>query len=256
MIEHNTGTRAEFLAAHADLLEREKEMTRMGDGLARQRRELPWVLVEKEYTFQTAEGTQTLSELFDGRSQLVVYHFMFGPDYAAGCPTNSSMADSFDGLVPHLRARDVEMICVSRAPVGKLLAYRARMGWSFPWVSAGDSDFNLDFGVSSTLEATRQWVEPMLESGELPPIAAHNASATGTDIVSYIAEGFGVNVFAREGGAVYHCYSSGSRGVEFLMGYYPILDRTPAGRDEGDAFQTWLRRHDEYDSESPVRTRR
>ena len=141
------------------------------------------------------------------------------------------------------------IICVSRAPVDKLLAYRARMGWSFPWVSAGDSDFNFDFGVSSTPEATRQWVEPMLKSDNLPAIAIQNASATGTDVVSYIAEGFGVNVYAREDDAVYHCYSSGGRGVEFLMGYYPILDRTPKGRDEGDEFQTWLRRHDEYDPE-------
>ena len=133
MIDHQTGTRDEWLAMHADLLEREKELTRMSDELARQRRELPWVPVEKEYTFQTADGTQSLASLFDGRSQLVIYHFMFGPDYTAGCPTNSSIADSFDSLLPHLKARDIAMICVSRAPVEKLLAYRARMGWSFPW---------------------------------------------------------------------------------------------------------------------------
>jgi predicted dithiol-disulfide oxidoreductase (DUF899 family) len=234
MTDHKTGTREEWLAARALLLEREKEFTRIGD---------------KQYAFQTADGPRSLAELFDGRSQLVIYHFMFGASYTAGCPTNSSIADSFNGLLPHLHARDVTMICVSRAPAKKLLAYRARMGWSFPWLSAGDNDFNLDFGVSGTEEATRAWVTPMLEAGLLPPIASQNASATGTDIVSYLAEGFGFNVFAREGGTVYHCYSSSGRGVEFLMGYYPILDRTPEGRDEGSAFQTWLRRHDEYESQ-------
>jgi predicted dithiol-disulfide oxidoreductase (DUF899 family) len=249
MTEHRTGTREEWLAARAELLEREKELTRMGDELARQRRELPWVRVDKEYTFQTADGPTSLAELFDGRSQLLIYHFMFGPGYTAGCPTNSSIADSFNGVLPHLNARDVTMICVSRAPVEKLQAYRARMGWSFPWVCAGESDFTFDFGVSSTEEATREWVTPMLEGGLLPPIARQNASATGTDIVSYLEEGFGVDVFAREGDTVYHCYSSNSRGVEFLMGYYPILDRTPKGRYEGNAFQTWLRRHDEYDGQ-------
>ena len=249
MTDRKTGTREEWEAASAGLLEREKELTRMTDELARQRRGLPWVPVEKEYTFQTADGPKTLAELFDGRSQLVAYHFMFGPGYTAGDPTNSSIADSFNGVLPHLKARDVTMICVSRAPLEKLLAYRERMGWGFPWVSAAESDFNVDFGVSSTEEATREWVEPALKRGGLPPIAIQNARATGTDIVSYLAEGFGVNVFAYEGNIVYHCYSSTSRGVEFLMGYYPILDRVPKGRDEGDAFQTWLRRHDEYDSQ-------
>jgi predicted dithiol-disulfide oxidoreductase (DUF899 family) len=206
------------------------------------------VPVEKEYTFQTADGPKTLAELFDGRSQLVVYHFMFGPSYTAGCPTNSSIADTFNGVLPHLKARDVTMICVSGAQLGKLLAYEQRLGWSFPWASSAESDFNFDFGISSTEEATREWVTPMLEDG-LPPIASQNASASGTDIVSYLSEGFGVNTFAREGDTVYHCYSSTSRGVEFLMGYYPILDRAPKGRDEGDAFQLWIRRHDEYGSE-------
>jgi predicted dithiol-disulfide oxidoreductase (DUF899 family) len=249
MTDHKTGTREEWLAARADLLEREKEFTRMGDELARQRRELPWVPVDKEYTFQTADGPKTLAELFEGRSQVVVYHFMFGPSYTSGCPTNSSIADSFNGMLPHLTARDVTMICVSGAPLEKLLAYRERMGWTFNWASSHESDFNFDFGVSSTEKATREWVAPMLEGGLLPPIASQNASASGTDIVSYLSEGFGVNTFARECDTVYHAYSSTARGVEFLMGYYPILDRTPKGRDEGNAFQTWLRRHDEYDSE-------
>jgi predicted dithiol-disulfide oxidoreductase (DUF899 family) len=249
MADHKVGTRDEWLAGRADLLEREKELTRMGDELARQRRELPWVPVEKEYTFQTADGPKTLAELFEGRSQLVVYHFMFGPTYAAGCPTNSSIADSLNGLLPHLEARDVTMICISGAPLEKLLAYRERMGWSFNWASSYENDFNVDLGVSSTEEATREWAVPMLEDGLLPPIASQNATASGTDIVSYLAEGFGVTTFARESDTVYHCYSSYARGVEFLMGYYPILDRTPKGRDEGNEFQTWLRRHDEYASQ-------
>ena len=154
MTEHRTGTREEWLAEREELLKREKELTRMGDELARQRRELPWVPVEKEYTFQTADGPRTLAELFDGRSQLVVYHFMFGPDYEAGCPVCSSIADSFDGVAPHLAARDVTMICISRAPLEKLLAYRERMGWSFNWASSHDSDFNFDFGVFCRDRAT------------------------------------------------------------------------------------------------------
>jgi predicted dithiol-disulfide oxidoreductase (DUF899 family) len=243
---HKLGTREEWLAAREQLLAREKEHSRTGDELARERRELPWVPVEKAYTFSTADGPKTLAELFDGRSQLVVYYFMFGADYTAGCPTNSSIADGIDGLIPHLAARDVTMICVSRAPVEKLLAYRERMGWSFNWASSHESDFNLDFGVSGTEEATREWVQPALEGGQMPPIASQNAAACGVDIVNYLAEGFGIDTFAREGDTVYHSYSSTARGVEFLMNYYPILDRTPKGRDEGDAFQTWLRRHDEY----------
>jgi predicted dithiol-disulfide oxidoreductase (DUF899 family) len=246
MSVYKIGTRAEWDAARAKLLTREKELTRMGDELAQKRRELPWVPVEKEYTLQTADGPKTLAELFDGRSQLAIYHFMYGPSYAAGCPTNSSIADSLDGLLPHLAARDVTMICVSGAPIEKLLAYRKRMGWHFNWASSYESEFNLDLGISGTEEQTRDWVEPMLD--ELPPIAAQNASACGTDIVRYLAEGFGFTTFAREGETVYHCYTATARGVEFVMGYYPILDHAPKGRDEGDAFQTWLRRHDDYSS--------
>jgi predicted dithiol-disulfide oxidoreductase (DUF899 family) len=249
MTDHKIGTHEEWRAARDDLLKREKELTRMSDELARERRELPWVPVEKQYTLQTADGPKTLAELFDGRSQLMVYYFMFGPGYTAGCPTNSSIADSLNGLLAHLEARDVTLICVSRAPIDKLLAYRERMGWSFNWASSYESDFNFDFGVSGTEEATREWVAPMLEAGLLPLIAIQNAEASGIDVVGYLAEGFGVDTFARESDTVYHSYSSTSRGVEFLMGYYPILDRTPKGRDEGNAFQTWLRRHDEYDRE-------
>ncbi len=247
MTNHTIGTRDEWLAARAELLQREKDLTRMEDALARQRQDLPWVPVEKEYTLQTAEGPKTLADLFAGRSQLAVYHFMFGPDYAVGCPTNSSIADSFNGVLPHLQARDVTMIAVSRAPLEKLLAYRERMGWSFTWASSYESDFSFDFGGSATEEPTRDWVVPMLD--QLPPIARHNASACGVDIVTYLSEGFAFIVFAQEHDTIYQTYSTTGRGVEFLMGYYPILDRVPRGRDEGDAFQTWLRRHDEYESE-------
>ena len=167
MTSHRIGTRQEWLAASAELLEREKELTRMGDALARQRRELPWVPVEKQYTLQTEDGTRTLAELFDGRSQLVVYHFMFGPGYVAGCPACSSTADSFNGVLAHLQARDVTMICVSRAPLDKLLAYRERMGWSFTWASSHDSDFNVDFGVSAGEGTTHDSAAPRPEANEL-----------------------------------------------------------------------------------------
>ena len=263
MPEHRTATREEWVAARAALLEREKELTRMGDELARQRRELPWVPVEKEYTLQTAEGTRTLAELFDGRSQLVVYHFMFGPHYEAGCPSCSSTADSFNDVLAHLEARDVTMICVSRAPLEKLLAYRERMGWSFNWASSHDSDFNFDYGVSAGEGMTSDPATPLLEANELallkllgeqptvrenlPLVSKQNAGATGTTLDGYFSEGHGVSTFAREGDTVYHCYSSYARGTEFLMGYYAILDRAPKGRDEGDQPMSWLRRHDEYD---------
>jgi len=257
--EHRIGTREEWLAARERLLVREKEHTRLGDELARQRRELPWVPVEEEYRFDTDDGEKALGELFDGRSQLLVYHFMFGPSYTAGCPTCSLTADSFNGVLPHLEARDVTMICVSRAPLEKLLAYRARMGWSFNWASSHESDFNVDFGVSAS-EETAHAATPLLESNEvaaLPllsdPQVRDNllvpnqlASLSGTDIVAYLSEGHGVSVFAREGGTVYHCYSSYARGTEFLMGPYAILDRAPKGRDEGDALMAWVRRRDEY----------
>jgi predicted dithiol-disulfide oxidoreductase (DUF899 family) len=262
MTSRRIGTRQEWLAASAGLLEREKELTRMGDELARQRQELPWVPVDKQYPLQTEHGTRTLAELFDGRSQLVVYHFMFGPDWEAGCPTCSSTADSLNGVLAHLKARDVTMICVSRAPLDKLLAYRERMGWSFTWASSNDSDFNVDFGVSARQGATHDPAAPRPEASELallrllneqpavranlPLITTQNASAAGTDLDGYFSEGHGVSTFARESDTVYHCYSSYARGTEFLMGYYAILDRAPKGRDEGDQPMSWLRRHDEY----------
>ena len=257
-------SRDEWLRARRELLAKEKDLTRMSDELARQRQELPWVPVEKQYTLQTEDGTRTLAELFDGRSQLVVYHFMFGPDYVAGCPSCSSTADSFNGVLAHLKARDVTMICVSRAPLDKLLAYRERMGWSFNWASSHESDFNFDYGVSAGDGITHDPAARLLEASELallkllneqpavrenlPRIAIQNVSSSGTNVDGYFSEGHGVSTFARQGDTVYHCYSSYARGTEFLMGFYPILDRVPKGRDEADGAQIWIRRRDEYGS--------
>jgi predicted dithiol-disulfide oxidoreductase (DUF899 family) len=245
MTDHTVVRRDEWVIARESLLAREKEHTRMDDELARQRRELPWVRVEKEYRFETDEGSRTLAELFDGRSQLLVYHFMFGPSYEAGCPTCSSSADAVSGVLPHLNARDATMVYVSRAPLERLRAYKRRMGWSFPWVSSSDSDFNFDFGFSRTEDQTREWIKPMVDAGT-PAIVDHLASASGTDIVGYLSEGPGFSAFVLDDGAVYHAYSTTARGLEFLMGYYPILDRAPKGRNEEDSPQLWLRRHDEY----------
>jgi predicted dithiol-disulfide oxidoreductase (DUF899 family) len=241
MTEHTVGTREEWQVAREALLEREKELTRRNDELARERRELPWVRVDEEYTFETDEGSKTLAELFDGRSQLVVYHFMFGPRYTAGCPVCSSAADTFDGAVEHLKARDVTFLCISRAPLERLQAYRRRMGWSFPWVSTRDSDFNFDFEVS----ATEEQIAPFLE-GDVPPVLAQMATACGTDPAGYVTEQQGLSAFALSDGVVYHTYSSYARGVEIVMGFYPLLDRAPKGRDEGDSTEFWVRRHDEY----------
>ena len=247
MTDHKVGTREESQAAREELLRREKEHTRMGDELARQRRELPWVPVEKEYRLETDEGTRPLAELFDGRSQLLVYHFMFGPSYEAGCPTCSSMADGISGLLPHLHARDVTMLFVSRAPLERLQAYKRRMGWDFPWASSAGSEFNFDFGVSYTEEQVREHMGPMLEGGDMLPVLRQMAAATGTDVAGYVSEGPGASVFAMADGTVHHTYSTHARGLEFLMGYYPILDRAPKGRDEEGASEFWIRRHDEYD---------
>jgi predicted dithiol-disulfide oxidoreductase (DUF899 family) len=243
MTSHKIGTREQWAAAREQLLAREKEHTRLGDELAQQRRELPWVEVEKTYRLDTVDGPKTLAGLFDGRSQLMFYHFMFGPSYAAGCPVNSSMADGLDGLLPHLHARDVTLQLVSQAPLAKLQAYRRRMGWRISWVSAANTDFNYDQGASYPADQVRRWG---LSADQLPPIVAVNAAATGTDIHGYLSESPAVSVFTLHDGAVYQTYATAGRGVEFLMNYYPILDRMPKGRDEGDAFQTWIRRHDEY----------
>jgi predicted dithiol-disulfide oxidoreductase (DUF899 family) len=245
MSDHKVVSREKWAAAREELLAREKEHTRMGDDLARQRRELPWVRLEKEYSFETDDGPRTLAELFDGHSQLLVYHFMFGPSYEAGCPTCSSMADTVDGALPHLHARDVTMTYVSQAPLDKLQAYRRRMGWKMPWVSAADSDFNFDFGFSRSEEQTREAFAPMLEAGT-PPVLEHMTRETGTDLVGYLTQGPGFSAFIRDGDTIYQTYSTTARGLEFLMGYYGILDRAPKGRDEGGASQVWIRRHDEY----------
>ena len=249
MTDHPIAERAEWQAARDELLALEKEHTRMGDELARRRRELPWVRVEKEYRFDTDEGTRTLAELFDGRSQLFVYHFMFGPRYEAGCPVCSSSADAVDGVLAHLHARDVTMLYVSRAPLETLQAYKRRMGWRFPWVSSAESDFNFDFGVSYTDQQLREHMGPLLE-GDPPPVLRQLAEATGTDVAGYVSEGPGFTAFVRDGGAVYQTYSTGARGLEFLMAYYPMLDRAPKGRDEEAGATIWLRRHDEYGTES------
>jgi predicted dithiol-disulfide oxidoreductase (DUF899 family) len=242
MTEHKVGTREEWLAAREELLEREKELTRRGDELARQRRELPWVRVDKEYRFETDDGTKTLAELFDGRSQLLVYHFMFGPEYTAGCPVCSAGADTFDGAVPHLKARDVMFLCVSRAPLERLQAYKRRMGWTFPWASSLGTDFNFDFDVSHTEEQLASVLE-----GDVPPVVAQLAAACGTDPAGYVAEGPGLSAFVLSDGVLYHTYSTYARGLEVMLGFYPLLDRVPKGRDEGDSTEFWIRRHDEYE---------
>jgi predicted dithiol-disulfide oxidoreductase (DUF899 family) len=241
MTEHKVSTREEWEAARNALLEREKELTRLGDELARERRELPWVPIEKDYTFDTEDGTKTLAELFDGRSQLLVYHFMFGPSYEAGCPVCSSSADTVNGAVPHLNARDVTMLYVSRAPLEKLQAYKRRMGWSFPWVSSRDSDFNFDFGVS----APEEQISPLLEAG-VPLVVERLAADCGTTALGYMTEQQALSAFALSDGVVYQTYSAYARGVEIMMGFYPLLDRAPKGRNESGSEEFWIRRHDEY----------
>jgi predicted dithiol-disulfide oxidoreductase (DUF899 family) len=246
MPEHRIATRDEWDAARAELLKHEKELTHKSDELARQRQELPWVPIEKEYTFQTADGPKSLAELFDGRSQLVVYHFMFGPEFGFGCPVCSSIADSFDGVAEHLKARDVTMIAISRAPIEKLLAFRERMGWSFNWASSYDTDFNWDFGHSSTREQVSDWVD------QVPPLVSNFASAAGTDVAGYFTEGPGLTAFARANEDVYLTYLTTARGLEVVMTYYGILDRVALGRGEHDPF--WLRHHDRYENTPRGRT--
>jgi predicted dithiol-disulfide oxidoreductase (DUF899 family) len=238
--EPRKGTREQHDAARKELLKREKELTRATDELARQRRELPWVPVEKEYSFETDAGAKTLAEMFDGRSQLLIYHFMFGPEYTAGCPVCSSAADTFDGAVAHLNARDVTFTCVSRASLERLQAYKQRLGWTFPWASTAD-DFNFDFGAAHT----EQELKPFLDSGKLGPVPAM-AAQCGTDPAGYMAEGPVLNTFALADGAVHHTYSTTARGLEVLMGYYGMLDRVPSGRNEAGEPDMWIRRHDEY----------
>ena len=242
MTRHKVGTQAEWQAARDELLGEEKELTRRNDELARKRRELPWVPVDQGYSFETADGTRSLAELFDGRSQLLVYHFMFGPEYKAGCPACSSIADNLDPNAIHLAARDVRLMLVSRAPLEKLHGYRKRMGWSLDWASTVGSEFNRELGFLHTAEE----LKPFLE-GEIPPNVKQFADACGTDVAGYVAEGPGLSAYALSDGVVYRTYVTGARGLEPAMGYYALLDRVPMGRNEGDAAVLWLRRHDEYE---------
>jgi predicted dithiol-disulfide oxidoreductase (DUF899 family) len=253
MTDHVTGTREEWLVARRELLEAEKKLTRRSDELARRRQQLPWVRIEKDYRFETNEGTASLADLFGGRSQLLMYHFMFGPEYTAGCPACSAIADGFDGSVVHLENHDVEMMAVSRAPIAAIQAYKRRMGWSFPWASSHGSDFNFDFDVSVTQEQQREGVveynfqprdvTPVLEAGGEGPVAEF-AAMCGTDAATYTREAPGMSAFALEDGVVYHAYSAYARGVDGLWGMYQWLDRAPKGRNETGP---WFRRRDEYD---------
>jgi len=250
MTQHGTGTRNEWLAARLDLLEAEKDLTRRSDELARRRQQLPWVRIDTAYRFETTEGTASLAGLFRGRSQLLVYHFMFGPDYAAGCPSCSAIADGFNGFAVHLAHHDVMLWAVSRAPLAKLLAYRRRMGWTFPWASSFGGDFNADFSVWFSEEQQRGGGveynyrrEPALPSGGDEGPVAEFAAMAGTDVATYTRERPGLSAFALEDGAVYHTYSAYARGLDGLWGMYQWLDRAPRGRNETGV---WWRRHDEY----------
>jgi predicted dithiol-disulfide oxidoreductase (DUF899 family) len=253
MTKHTIGTRKDWLAARLDLLAAEKELTRRGDELARRRQELPWVRVDKEYRFETEEGSATLADLFRGRSQLLVYHFMFGVDYTAGCPSCSAIADGFDGFVAHLANHDVTLSAVSRAPLAKLQSYQRRMGWTFPWASSFGSDFNADFNVwfsenqqrEGAIEYNYQPGRPgsaLRLRGDDGPVA-EMAAMSGTDVATYTRERPGMSAFIIEEGVVYHTYSTYARGLDALWGMYQWLDRAPKGRNETSA---WWRRHDEY----------
>jgi predicted dithiol-disulfide oxidoreductase (DUF899 family) len=261
MTKHMTGTRQEWLTARLELLEAEKELTRRSDELARRRQELPWVRIDKEYRFETDEGPASLANLFRGRSQLLVYHFMFGPDYGAGCATCSAIADGFNGFAVHLANHDVMLWAVSRAPLMKLQAYKRRMGWTFPWASSFGSDFNVDFGVGFTEEQQRRGaIEYNYERGghamdmtAVPEPVAKNAAMAGTDVATYTRERPGLSAFARENGIVYHAYSTYARGLDGLWGMYQWLDRAPNGRNETGV---WWRRHDEYNRADEIESSR
>jgi predicted dithiol-disulfide oxidoreductase (DUF899 family) len=241
LTQHRVGTQEEWKAARDELLAEEKELTRRGDALASKRRELPWVAVEQDYGFETEDGTKSLAELFDGRSQLLIYHFMFGPTYEAGCPVCSSITDTIAPNAVHLAAKDVTMLLVSRGPFEKLQAYKKRMGWGLDWVSTGDSDFNPDLGFVHTEEELRPFLE-----GEIPLTVTQNAEMCGTDAAGYVAEAPGMSAYALEDGTVYRTYVTTARGLEPAMAFYALLDRTPVGRDESSDRPMWVRRHDEY----------
>ncbi|MEO6525269.1 MAG: DUF899 domain-containing protein [Gemmatimonadaceae bacterium] len=267
MTTHITGTREDWLTARLELLDEEKELTRRSDALAQRRQELPWVRIDKKYRFETEEGSVSLPDLFQGRSQLLLYHFMFGPDYKAGCPSCSSIADGFNGIAVHLANHDVAFGAVSRAPLEKLLAFRQRMGWSFPWASSSSSDFNSEFAVGFSKEQQRgegiyynfrreapvlqaehgsppagQTVQEWKLRGSESPVA-QIAATTGTDVATYTRERPGVSAFVLEDGVVYHTYSTYARGLDAVWGMYQWLDRAPKGRNETGV---WWRRHDEY----------
>jgi predicted dithiol-disulfide oxidoreductase (DUF899 family) len=258
MTKHRIGTREEWLAARLELLEAEKEFTRRSDELVRRRQELPWVRIEKEYRFETDEGSASLADLFRGRSQLLVYHFMFGPDYTAGCPSCSSVADGFNGFAVHLANHDVMLWAVSRAPLEKLQAYKRRMGWSFPWASSLGGNFNYDFNVAFTEEQQRSGdieynyrksgvssrSNEIAASEAVPDAGTKLAASVGTDWPTYIRETPGMSAFALQDGVVHHTYSAYARGLDGLWGLYQWLDRAPRGRNETGF---WTRRHDEYD---------
>jgi predicted dithiol-disulfide oxidoreductase (DUF899 family) len=242
MADHRIGTQEEWQAERDELLKEEKELTRRGDELAVKRRELPWVRVESEYRFDTKDGTKTLADLFGGRSQLLVYHFMFGPPYDTGCPVCSSIADTLSAQVPHLGARDTTLLLASRGPLEKLLAFKDRMGWGIDWVSSAGSDFNRDLGFMNTEDE----LKPFLD-GTIPPTVVENARLCGTDPLGYVTERPGLSVYALDDGSVYRTYVTTSRGLETSMAYYGLLDRTPKGRNESATEPLWIRRHDEYD---------
>jgi len=251
MTNHLTGTRAEWLAARRALLDAEKTLTRQSDELARRRQALPWVRVDKAYRFDTEAGPATLGDLFGGRSQLLVYHFMFGPDYKAGCPSCSALADGFDGFAIHLANHDVTLAAVSRAPLAKLLAYRQRMGWRFPWASSAGGEFNFDFNVSFTeaqqrtgdVEYNYARASHAMDMDPPPPAVAQFAATCGTDAATFSLDRPGMSAFVRADGVVYHTYSTYARGLDGLWGMYQWLDRAPLGRNETGV---WWRRHDEY----------
>ena len=258
MTDHKTGTREQWLAERRKLLQAEKEFTRRGDELAQQRQDLPWVRIDKGYRFDTDQGSASLKDLFKGRSQLLVYHFMFGPDYAAGCPSCSAIADGFDGFAVHLANHDVALWAVSRAPLAKLQAYKRRMGWRFPWASSQGADFNFEFNVSITEAQQRKGgVEYNYRRGGHALAAgapasgpvAEFAAACGTDAATYMRDRPGMSAFALEDGVVYHSYSTYARGLDGLWGMYQWLDRAPKGRNETGV---WWRRHDEYDKRDGV----
>lgn len=252
MASHTTASREEWLEQRLALLKAEKELTRKNDELARQRQALPWVRVEKEYRFDTDDGSASLRDLFQGRSQLIVYHFMFGPDYKAGCPSCSAIADGFNGIAIHLANHDVSLTAVSRAPLAKLQSYKRRLGWTFPWVSSASSDFNYDFNVAFTEEQQR---EDGIEYNyrREPPIARTEergqsevdkvAASSGTDTATFVRDRPGMSTFVLEDGVVYHAYSTYARGLDAVWGMYQWLDRAPKGRNENGI---WWRRHDEY----------